>query len=393
MKPNRILIGLLILSLTVLGACAAPTPAQPPAQTPVVQTVVALQTVVAVQTVVVQPTQPPAISSEDALTKAIDLASKAASGQAAEFKGTSGKTIGVVMPQFNNDGFLAMYIGVLTEAIKQNVSVTTLDAQLSVEKQLSMIEDLISKKVDAIVFVPVDSDALSTGVKKANDANIPIVAMDRSTTAGVVTALVESDNVAHGAKAADLMLAALQAHGIAPENSKILELLGDQATSAGVERHQGFVDRAKALKLNIVTALPTYWDNAKANAAVMDAFQSHPEINAIYSASGCAMYAGIESALKSLNKLYPASDPKHIVVVDVDGCPISLDAIRNGYLDADASQQILGMGMTAAQSAIAAADGKAPASATVLLPPIAITKDNVADTNLWANVIQAAKGQ
>jgi ABC-type sugar transport system substrate-binding protein len=391
MKRNRIVIGLLILGLTLLGACAAP--AQPPTQTPVVQTVVARETVVSVQTVVVKPTQPTIISDSDALSKAIDLASKAASGKAAEFQGTSGKTIGIVMPQFNNDGFLAMYIGVLTEAIKQNASITTLDAQLSVEKQLSMIEDLISKKVDAIVFVPVDSDALSTGVKKANDANIPIVAMDRSTTSGTVTALVESDNVAHGAKAADLMLAALQAHGITPENSKILELLGDQATSAGVERHQGFIDRAKALKLNIVTALPTYWDNAKANAAVMDAFQSHPEINAIYSASGCAMYAGIESALKSLNKLYPGSDSKHIVVVDVDGCPISLDGIRNGYLDADASQQILVMGMTAAQSAIAAAAGKAPASATVLLPPIAITKENVDDPNLWANVITVAKSK
>lgn len=398
-----VLVAVLLLAAPLLVSCAgtpAPTqaPAPPVIQTVVVpqtvvsqQTVVVPQTVVAQQTVVVAPTQAPAISDADALKMAKDLANKAASGQAAEFKGKSGKTLGVVMPQFNNDGFHAMYIGVLLEAIKQDVSVTTLDAQLSVEKQLSMIEDLISKKVTAIVFVPVDSDALSTAVKKANVAKIPIVAMDRSTTAGTVTALVESDNTAHGAAAADLMLAALQKNGLKAQDAKILELLGDQATSAGVERHQGFANRAKELNLTIVTALPTYWDNAKANAAVLDGFQAHPETNAIFSASGCAMYAGIESALKSMKKLYAVGDKNHITFVDVDGCPISLDGIRNGYLDADAAQQILVMGTTAAQSAIAAASGRAPAAATVRLPPVAITKANVDVPTHWGNAILVAK--
>jgi ribose transport system substrate-binding protein len=324
----------------------------------------------------------------DSIKLAMHLADQAGSGQTASYTGTSGKTIGVVMPQFDNEGFRAMYIGIMIEAIDQKWSVITLDAHLSADTQLADIEDLITQKVDAIAFTPVDSAALSTGVEAANTANIPIVAMDRSTDAGNVAQLVESDNVAHGAGGADMMLAAITTAGLKPADVQILELLGDQATSAGVERHQGFSDRAAVLGLNIVTALPTYWDNAKANAAVLDAFQAHPGITAIFSASGCAMLAGIESALKSLNLYTVIGDPKHIIIVDVDGCPISLAGIRDGYVDGDVAQRQPLMGALAVKAAISAASG-VTVEKTILLPPDPITKANVDDLSHWANQLVA----
>lgn len=234
--------------------------------------------------------------SLESIKTAIDLADKAARGESADYTGASGKTVGVVMPAFDNDGWVAIYIGVLAKAIETETSITTLNAQNSVDRQVAMIEDLITRQVDAIVFVPVDSAALSVAVVRANDAGIPIIALDRSTEAGTEDALIESDNRAHGAKAAELLAAVAEEMSMAVGDLKVLELLGDQATSAGVERHEGFADKAEALGIPILTALPTNWDAAKANAAVLDAFQANPDINTIYMASGCAMYAGADRA-------------------------------------------------------------------------------------------------
>jgi len=390
MKAYKV-FGLLVVSILLLTSCATATPA-PTAQPAPATAVPATEapTAVAPTTAAVEatPTVPTMDVSVDSIKLAMQLADQAGSGQTASYAGTSGKTIGVVMPQFDNEGYRAMYIGVMSEAIDSKWSVITLDANLSADAQLADIEDLITKKVDAIAFTPVDSSALSTAVEEANTANIPIVAMDRSTTAGNVTSLVESDNVAHGAMGADMMLAALTKAGIKPADAKVLELLGDQATSAGQERHQGFANRAAQLGLNIVSALPTDWDNAKANAAVLDAFQAHPDINAIFSASGCAMLAGIESAMQSLKVWNPVGDPKHIILVDVDGCPISLAAIRDGYLDADVAQRQPLMGALAVRSAISAVNGVAP-DKDILLPPDPITKDNVDDLTHWANQLVA----
>ncbi|GAG91335.1 unnamed protein product, partial [marine sediment metagenome] len=130
----------------------------------------------------------------DPIALALEFAERAIEGEAVEYTGTTDFTVGVIMPQLDNDGWFGMYIGVLMGVIKTGVNFVTLDARNNVDNQLAMIEDLITRKVDAIVFVPVDSAALSVGVIKANEAGIPVVTMDRSTESGEVLALVESNN-------------------------------------------------------------------------------------------------------------------------------------------------------------------------------------------------------
>jgi ABC-type sugar transport system substrate-binding protein len=326
----------------------------------------------------------------DPIKMALEFADRAAAGEKIEFAGSSDVTIGVVMPALDNDGWRAIYIGALSKIIETGANLITLDARNTVETQLAMIEDMITQGVDAIVFIPVDSAALSTGVVKANEAGIPVVSMDRSTEGGDVTALVESDNTAIGAEGAQLMADMADKLGIDKGNLKVLEVLGDLATSAGKERHDGFSSKAKELGLNVVTEAPAYWDAEKANAAVLDAFQAKPEINAIYLASGCAYYSGVEPALKSIGKLVARGSEGHILFITTDGCPAPLQAIRDGFVDADSAQQLVTMGKTAIEIAVNAAKGTKPAESIVRLGPDPITPDNVDDIFHWANAINTA---
>ena len=294
-------------------------------------------------------------------------------------------TLGVTLPQLDADGFRVNLEAVQDVAGENDAEVLSFSANNAVETQLQQIEDLITRGVDAIIFIPVDAEAMSTGVMRANDAGIPIVAMDRSTTSGELTALVESDNVAHGRVGAELIAEAAQKAGLDIADLKVLELLGAQTTSAGLERHQGFADKAAELGMDVVASLPTEWQADRAYASTLDAFQANPDINAIFMASDIAMYTGVESALDQMGRLIPIGQEGHIIVTGVDGGPTGMDAVRAGYIDGIAAQQLITMGRLAAERALDAINGRSIDEPVLRLEPGPVVPENVDSPEHWAN--------
>lgn len=308
-----------------------------------------------------------------------------AAGQQAAQEDDGSITIGITVPQIDADGFRVNVMAAEQEAESRGVEIISFSAQSSADTQLSQIEDMIARRLDAIIINPTDVNAIGIGVIKANEVGIPVVAMDGNINDGELTALVESDNVAHGRACADLMVEAAKKQGLAVEDLKVLELLGDQATTSGVERHVGFVARSEELGITIVVELPTMWQSDKAYASTLDAFQANPDINAIFEASDIAMHAGVEAALSQIGKLHPAGTDGHIIITAVDGGPKGLDSVRKGYIDGIAAQQLIEMGRRSAEIAIDAVEGKKPAQKVIRMKPDLVTPENVDDPVHWAN--------
>ena len=296
-------------------------------------------------------------------------------------------TFGISMPQLDNDGFKANLVGIQQFAEKNNITLEVTDGKNTVDTQMQNIEDLIIKGVDAIVMCPVDSGALAAAVKKAVDAGIPVVSFDRNVSGDVLTGLAESDNVAHGSAAADLMAEVAEKSGIDVGNLVVLELLGTQSATAGLERHQGFSSRAEELGIQIVASLPTEFKNDNAYNAVLDAFQAHPDINAIFVPSDNACYSGTESALSQLGKLFKVGEEGHILITSVDGGPTGLQGVRDGYVDAIAAQSKLVMSEEAMALALKAVSGEMITENVIRIQPTKVTSENVDDPTLWANAI------
>lgn len=331
---------------------------------------------------------PAAAEGGDPLEQAVGLLRQAVRGESVNYEGASGKTIGILIPWFDGEGFQANFVGMAAEAIENDVSMLTFDAQRSPEKALAAVEDMISQDVDAIVMDPFDSAALSAAVQRANAAGIPVVAYDQAPQSGELAGLVASDNVEIGAEGADLLVEAAEEQGVAVEDLRVIELLGDLASESGRDRHEGFSTRAEELGIEVVAELPTNWDDGQANAAVLDGFTAHPDANAVFMASGCAMYTGVESALRALDKLKPRGEEGHVLLISVDGCPAPVEGIRQGFVDGDSAQQLLVIGQRAAEIAIAVANGEDPGETTVRLGPDPTTPDNVDDPAHWSNVIK-----
>lgn len=302
-----------------------------------------------------------------------------ASSEASE----EGLVIGVALPQLDADGYAANLIGIQEAAAAYNIEVRPVDAQNSAEDQTRQIEDFVTSEVNAIILLPVDSAALVTAVKAAVEAGIPVVCMDRSVNSDVATATVESDNAEHGSVAADLMLAAAEKQGLAASDLKVLELLGDQASSSGVERHEGFTNRCKELGITIVSSLPTNWQADQAYNSTLDAFQANDEINAIFEASDIAMHSGVSSALEQLGKYVAVGKEGHIIITSVDGGPQGCEEVANGFIDGIAQQSLLDMGGQALEIAVKAINGETISNKLVRLAPVQVTIENATSKDLW----------
>ena len=91
------------------------------------------------------------------------------------------------------------------EAKKDNVNLSVSIANQDLNKQLSDVEDFITKKVDAIIVSPVDSKGVQAAIIKADKAGIPVITVDVAAEGVPVVSHVATDNYAGGVEAGKLM--------------------------------------------------------------------------------------------------------------------------------------------------------------------------------------------
>ncbi len=83
------------------------------------------------------------------------------------------KTIGVSIQNREAQFYQDMESGMRSEAAKYGYALIVVDASRDNAKQQSQVEDFISKRVDAIVLTPYDSQAIGSAIAEANNAGIP----------------------------------------------------------------------------------------------------------------------------------------------------------------------------------------------------------------------------
>ena len=83
------------------------------------------------------------------------------------------KTIGVSIQNREAQFYQDMESGMRSEAAKYGYTLIVVDASRDNAKQQSQVEDFISKRVDAIVLTPYDSQAIGSAIVEANNAGHP----------------------------------------------------------------------------------------------------------------------------------------------------------------------------------------------------------------------------
>lgn len=88
-------------------------------------------------------------------------------------------TIALVVSTLNNPFFVSLKDGAQKEADKLGYNLVVLDSQNNPAKELANVQDLTVRGTKLVLINPTDSDAVGNAVKMANQANIPVITLDR----------------------------------------------------------------------------------------------------------------------------------------------------------------------------------------------------------------------
>lgn len=253
--------------------------------------------------------------------------------------------LGVIFKTLSNPFYITMQEGV-EEATKEFGYQTIVQApelESDCEKQMQIMENLITQQVDAIILTPNGSTELVPAIKKANNANIPVIIIDSRIYQDALDAadahiecFIGSDNYYGGQLAAEKMADKLGGAG------KVAVLEGVAGQEVSVQRVGGFVDRAKELGLQVVSSQPADWDQGKGYTVAQNILQANPDLNGLFGASDLMALGGIKA-------IEDAGMAGQVTVIGFDANDDAKTAIAEGRMYGSIAQSPDEMGRQAVE--------------------------------------------
>ena len=244
-------------------------------------------------------------------------------------------TIGLSVSTLNNPFFVTLAEGAEAAAGELGIGISVVDAGDDVTKQVSDIEDLVSKGISVLIVNPVDSDAVTGAVEAAMAKGVRVIAVDRAVNGVTIDCQIASDNVL-GAELATQYIVDKLGEGV-----KVAELEGVPGASAAIDRSAGFHNVADA-KLEVVAKQTANFDRAQGMSVMENMLQANGDIQAVFAAND-------EMALGAVEAISGAG--KNIMVVGFDATDDAIAAIKEGRMAATIAQQPDLIGKTAVEGA------------------------------------------
>ncbi|APU18022.1 MULTISPECIES: substrate-binding domain-containing protein [Actinoalloteichus] len=269
-------------------------------------------------------------------------------GSADETNGGGGNgdaefTIGLSVSTLNNPFFVDIQDGAQEAAAELGVDLIVQDAQNDPATQINHVDTFVTQGVDLIIINAVDSDQATPAAAAAANANIPVIALDRSITDAEVAQEIVSDNVQGGELAADALVEA----GV---DGDVVVIQGIPGSSASRDRGEGFGNGVEANSaLNVVAEQPANFDRTEGMDVMENILQSNGDIAGVFAEND-------EMALGAIRALGDRAG-EDVLVFGFDGTPDGLDAIVSGTLAGTIAQQPEEMGRQAVEQALELLDG------------------------------------
>ncbi|HEX7712690.1 MAG TPA: sugar ABC transporter substrate-binding protein [Bacillota bacterium] len=151
-------------------------------------------------------------------------------------------------------------------AAKYGLKLLLRDGQGDPNTQVAVVRQFIAEKVDMILIVPGDAQAVVPVIQQANAAKIPVISVNNQAGAGAkIVTFVGADDYYFGKQQAKLLTKAIGNSG------QVGYIMGQLGTSAQTLRKKGFTDFLKDYpNIKVVSEISDNWDSAKALAAAQD---------------------------------------------------------------------------------------------------------------------------
>lgn len=300
-----------------------------------------------------------------AVLAALLVVAGACGGEAAGPDDDDGRArIGLSLSTLGNPFFVTLQEGAQGAADEAGAELIVADAQDDAQTQADDIQNFITQQVDVIVVNPVDSAAIVPSVEAANQADIPVVTVDRASEGGEIAAHIASDNVQGGRTAGEFLFEEIGGQG------NVAQLEGIAGTSAAQERGQGFQEALdEATGVELVATQTANFDRDEGFTVAQNIFQANPDLAGLFAQND-------EMALGAVEAAREAGTLEDLVIVGFDAIDDALTAIQDGDMEATIAQQPSEMGRLSVEAAADIAAGEEVEEET-LIEVLLVTADNV----------------
>jgi ribose transport system substrate-binding protein len=202
-----------------------------------------------------------------------------------------------------------------------NVKVQYFDAMYDVTTQISLINECVTQKFDAILIEPLDTEALNTTITDAEKAGVPVITVNTGATATHVLHMQGSDYKA-GWMSGEEMAKLAGGKGTAlvldcPPEQKAIGLMG-----TGFEE---YIKENTEIEILENQGIPN-WSTENANTTMRDLLTKYKDVTMVYCASDDIALGAIQ-AIEAAGR-----DKDGIIVWGNCGFLPALEAIKSGKM-------------------------------------------------------------
>ncbi|MCY0149820.1 substrate-binding domain-containing protein [Hoeflea sp. G2-23] len=221
-----------------------------------------------------------------------------------------------------NEWMVAQRRGVIETSAKHGFELSVVDANDRPSKQVQDIEDLVVRRMDAIIINTYYADAITPAVKQINEAGIPLVVLSSSLASSVEwTAHLATDNLGTSTRAGHIYAEKLNGKG------KVILIEGKTGSFVNEERTRGWrsvID--KNPEIEIVGHAVANYERGLALRKMEEFLNSQRDIDAVYCNND-------EMALGVLQAVREAGRERDIWITGYDGVqPDIMHAIAKGEI-------------------------------------------------------------
>ena len=193
------------------------------------------------------------------------------------------------------------------------------DPNMDGSLQVNQIEDLLSQKIDALIFTPVAADGILPALERCQEAGVPTFNYDGAATERELTkTLVATNNYSCGHEMGKYLLENVATSG------KVIALTVSYIESM-TARYNGFMDAIKDSDIELVTI--DYDGDRVAN--IEDLIVANPDAVA---------FMGFNSVFAIVAYSLLDQYQRDIPILSIDGAPEEKECIRDGQIMATSAQ-------------------------------------------------------
>lgn len=279
------------------------------------------------------------------------LAAGAALGAATLLGGRAFAQDTVFVP-YSNKSLDYYFFVIQEEAVKRAVAANNWEfqatnASFDNTKQLEQWQSLMLKSPKAIVSDPIDSQAIVSVINRYKSQGIPVAIIDTPADGGDVAITVSFDNYLGGQMAAQEIIKGLTKKYGSPKGT-VLNCFGALQSVAWRQRKEGMdAEFAKYPDIKYL-ARPTEGQLEQMLSVTLSTLSEFPDLDAVHAPSDSPS-RGIVTALQQKGRWKKIGEDGHVIFVNIDGEPVALNWIKEGYMDGCVSQDPIAYGEIAVE--------------------------------------------